>query len=58
MRYRLDVVTTNVPEVVKFAGGWLVDRVMATRRPWPWPRSSSPPTRECAKACSTHSNTA
>ena len=29
MRYRLDVVTTNVPEVVKFAGGWLVDRVMA-----------------------------
>jgi len=29
MRYRLDVVARNVPEVVKFAGGWLVDRVMA-----------------------------
>ena len=29
MRYRLDVVACNVPEVVKFAGGWLVDRVMA-----------------------------
>lgn len=28
-RYRLDVVARNVPEVVKFAGGWLVDRVMA-----------------------------
>jgi hypothetical protein len=29
MRYRLDVVAHTVPEVVKFAGGWLVDRVMA-----------------------------
>jgi hypothetical protein len=29
MRYRLDVVARSVPEVVKFAGGWLVDRVMA-----------------------------
>ena len=29
MRYRLDVVSPSVPEVVKFAGGWLVDRVMA-----------------------------
>ena len=29
MRYRLDVVARNVPEVVEFAGGWLVDRVMA-----------------------------
>jgi hypothetical protein len=29
MRYRLDVVARNVPEVVKFAGGWLVDRAMA-----------------------------
>jgi hypothetical protein len=29
MRYRLDVVAPSVPEVVKFAGGWLVDRVMA-----------------------------
>jgi hypothetical protein len=29
MRYRLDVVAANVPEVVKYAGGWLVDRVMA-----------------------------
>jgi hypothetical protein len=29
MRYRLDVVAHNVPAVVKFAGGWLVDRVMA-----------------------------
>jgi hypothetical protein len=29
VRYRLDVVAPNVPEVVKFAGGWLVDRVMA-----------------------------
>jgi len=29
MRYRLDVVARNVPEVVRFAGGWLVDRVMA-----------------------------
>ncbi len=29
MRYRLDVVSASVPDVVKFAGGWLVDRVMA-----------------------------
>jgi hypothetical protein len=29
MTYRLDVVARSVPEVVKFAGGWLVDRVMA-----------------------------
>jgi hypothetical protein len=29
MRYRLDVVTRSVPEVVLFAGGWLVDRAMA-----------------------------
>jgi hypothetical protein len=29
MRYRLDVVSPSVPEVVTFAGGWLVDRVMA-----------------------------
>jgi hypothetical protein len=29
MRYRLDVVARDVSEVVKFAGGWLVDRVMA-----------------------------
>ena len=29
MRYRLDVVAASVPEVVKYAGGWLVDRVMA-----------------------------
>lgn len=29
MRYRLDVVARDVPEVVRFAGGWLVDRVMA-----------------------------
>lgn len=29
MRYRLDVVSPSVLEVVKFAGGWLVDRVMA-----------------------------
>ncbi len=29
MRYRLDVVSPSVPEVVMFAGGWLVDRVMA-----------------------------
>lgn len=29
MRYRLDVVTDSVEEVVTFAGGWLVDRVMA-----------------------------
>lgn len=29
MRYRLDVVAPNVVDVVKFAGGWLVDRAMA-----------------------------
>lgn len=29
MRYRLDVVANDVAEVVQFAGGWLVDRVMA-----------------------------
>lgn len=29
MRYRLDVVARSVPEVVRFAGGWLVDRAMA-----------------------------
>ena len=29
MRYRLDVVAASVPEVVQYAGGWLVDRVMA-----------------------------
>lgn len=29
MRYRLDVVAPSVAEVVKHAGGWLVDRVMA-----------------------------
>jgi hypothetical protein len=29
MRYRLDVVARDVSEVVLFAGGWLVDRVMA-----------------------------
>ena len=29
MRYRLDVVASGVPEVVRFAGGWLFDRVMA-----------------------------
>jgi hypothetical protein len=29
MRYRLDVAARSVPEVVKFTGGWLVDRVMA-----------------------------
>lgn len=29
MRYRLDVVARDVDEVVRFAGGWLVDRVMA-----------------------------
>jgi hypothetical protein len=29
MRYRLDVVAPSVPEVVRFAGGWLVDRAMA-----------------------------
>jgi hypothetical protein len=29
MRYRLDVVAADVPDVVKFAGGWLFDRAMA-----------------------------
>ncbi len=29
MRYRLDVVAPSVAEVVRNAGGWLVDRVMA-----------------------------
>jgi hypothetical protein len=29
MRYRLDVVATNVVDVVRFAGGWLFDRAMA-----------------------------
>jgi hypothetical protein len=29
MRYRLDVVARDVPDVVTSAGGWLVDRVMA-----------------------------
>lgn len=29
MRYRLDVVTDSVADVVTFAGGWLFDRVMA-----------------------------
>ena len=29
MRYRLDVVASNVVDVVKFAGGWLFDRAMA-----------------------------
>ncbi|MGH3556789.1 MAG: hypothetical protein ACRDTK_04720 [Mycobacterium sp.] len=29
MRYRLDVVAANVIDVVRFAGGWLFDRVMA-----------------------------
>lgn len=29
MRYRLDVVGSDVHEIVTFAGGWLVDRVMA-----------------------------
>lgn len=29
MRYRLDVVAPSVGEVVRNAGGWLVDRVMA-----------------------------
>ena len=29
MRYRLDVVARDVSGVVRFAGGWLVDRVMA-----------------------------
>jgi hypothetical protein len=29
MRYRLDVVTPTVLDAVKFAGGWIYDRVMA-----------------------------
>jgi hypothetical protein len=29
MRYRLDVVATDVVDVVRFAGGWLFDRAMA-----------------------------
>ena len=29
MRYRLDVVASNVVDVVNFAGGWLFDRAMA-----------------------------
>jgi hypothetical protein len=29
MRYRLDVVAPRVADVVRFAGGWLFDRVMA-----------------------------
>ena len=29
MRYRLDVVAADVVDVVRFAGGWLFDRVMA-----------------------------
>jgi hypothetical protein len=29
MRYRLDVVASNVIDVVRFAGGWLFDRAMA-----------------------------
>jgi hypothetical protein len=29
MRYRLDVVTPNILDAVKFAGGWVYDRVMA-----------------------------
>lgn len=29
MRYRLDVVAPNVLDAVKFAGGWVYDRVMA-----------------------------
>lgn len=29
MRYRLDVVAPDVVDVVRFAGGWLFDRVMA-----------------------------
>ena len=29
VRYRLDVVATTVAEAVRFAGGWLFDRVMA-----------------------------
>ena len=29
MRYRLDVVAASVADVVRFAGGWMYDRVMA-----------------------------
>ena len=29
MRYRLDVVAANAVDAVKFAGGWMYDRVMA-----------------------------
>ena len=29
MRYRLDVVAPTVLDAVKFAGGWVYDRVMA-----------------------------
>ncbi|MDT5015022.1 MAG: hypothetical protein QOD39_1182 [Mycobacterium sp.] len=29
MRYRLDVVTATVTDAVKYAGGWIYDRVMA-----------------------------
>ena len=29
MRYRLDVVAANVADAVRFAGGWMYDRVMA-----------------------------
>jgi hypothetical protein len=29
MRYRLDVIASSVVDVVRFAGGWLCDRVMA-----------------------------
>ena len=29
MRYRLDVVASDVADVVRFAGGWLFDRAMA-----------------------------
>ena len=29
MRYRLDVVAPNVADAVRFAGGWMYDRVMA-----------------------------
>ena len=29
MRYRLDVVAANAADAVRFAGGWMYDRVMA-----------------------------
>ena len=29
MRYRLDVVAPSVAEAVRYAGGWMFDRVMA-----------------------------